>query len=112
MAQQPLPFVDIFPREQNVILAQHGIDVSRTELPADGAPVLVPDDACGLIEHLPAALPGEKTEVCIFKVKGRENLVESAELEKLAAIECAGSASAVETGEQAIHTGIIAMGNT
>ena len=58
--------------------------------------MLVIHDAARLVEHFPAALPGQVAEVGVFQIEGREQLVEAAQLEKLAAIERAGSAAAVE----------------
>src|SRR6185437_11868468 len=58
-------------------------------------------DAGGLVENFPAALPGEKAEVRVFQIEGREQGIEAAEFEKLAAIEGAGSAASIEAGEEA-----------
>ena len=69
---------------------------------ADGAAVFVIHHAARLVEHLPAALPGQVAEVGVFQVKGRQQLVEAAELEELAPVEGARAAAAVEARKEAV----------
>ena len=72
---------------------------------AYSAAMLVVHDAGRLIEHLPPALPGEKSQVRVFQIKRREQRIEPPELEELPAIESARSAAAVEAGEEAVDYG-------
>ncbi len=109
MRPEAPPFVNIFPAEENEIFLEDAIDLSLREVLADGAAVFVIDDAARLVQDFPAALPGLVAEVGVFEIEGPEQLVESAELQKLAAIECAGSASAVKARERAVIAGSIAM---
>ncbi len=105
------PAVDVFPGEQDVVLLQHGIDIGGAEALADGAAVFVVDDAGGLIEHLPAALPGQEADVGVFEIEGRKEFVEAAQRKELAAVEGAGSAAAVEAGEEFVDFLVFAMGD-
>ena len=70
------------------------------EMLADGAAMLVMNYAGGMIEHLPAALPGEKSEVRVFEIERSEERIETAEFEEFSAIKRARSAAAIEAGEQ------------
>src|SRR5689334_12234336 len=60
--------------------------------------MLVINDAERLVENLPATLPRHVSEVGVFQIEGREQLVESAQLQKFMAIERARSAAAVKAG--------------
>src|SRR5262249_29895007 len=98
--EQARPFVDVLPREQDEILAQDGLDLGFAEVLADGAAVLVVDDAARLIEHLPAALPGQESEVGVFQVKRMQQWIEAAKFQELFAIEGARAAATVEARER------------
>ena len=65
--------------------------------------MLVVDHAARLVKHLPAALPGHIAQVAVFQVEGLQQPVETAQFEKLFAIECARAAAAVEAREQIGH---------
>src|SRR5271168_4558437 len=62
-----------------------------------------------LVQDFPAAFPGLVAEVGVFEIEGMEQLVESAEFEKFAAIEGAGSAAAVKTRERRLDGVVDAM---
>ncbi len=96
--------MNVLPAEEQKVLLQHGLDVPGAESLADGAAMFMVHHAGGLVEHLPAALPGEESEVGIFEVERSEKRIEAAELEEFPAIECARSATAIEAGEQAVGT--------
>src|SRR5579883_2816187 len=78
MRKQTPRLVDIFPREQQIILLQDRLNPVFAKVLADGAAVLVVDDAARLVEHLPAAFPGLVSQVGVFQVKGRQQGVETA----------------------------------
>ncbi len=109
MRCQPRPFVNVLPAEQHVVLLQHGLDAFLAEDFANRAPVLVVDGAARLVQHLPAALPGKIAEVRVFQIERMEQRIEAAQLEKLPAVEGAGPAAAVETGEEIVDGGVDAM---
>ena len=94
--------MNVLPAEQHVVLLEDGLDLLLRELLADGAPVLVEYHAARLVEHLPAALPRHVAEVGVFQVEGLQQRVESAEFEKLGAVEGAASAAAVEAGKEVV----------
>src|SRR6516165_5934144 len=71
--------------------------------------MLVPHFARRLVQHFPSPLPRQVTDVGVFQVKRRQQLVESAEFEELPPVERAASASAVETRIQNSDFGIIAV---
>ena len=71
--------------------------------------MLVMHHAGGLIEHLPAALPGQKTQVGVFQIERRQQFVEAAQLEKLPPVERARAATAVKAWKQAIDRRVLAM---
>ena len=48
-------------------------------------------------------------EVCVFEIEGCQKLVETAQLEKLAAIERAGAAAAVEARVEVVDGRVLAM---
>src|SRR5690242_14947980 len=106
MRCQAPELVDVLPAEKQVVFLQNSLDLVFAKALADSAPVFVPDDAPRLIEHLPPALPGHVSQVGIFEVKGREKIVEAAELEELLAVECARPAAPVEAGKGILHRGI------
>src|ERR1700731_713970 len=58
--------------------------------------MLVVHDAARLIENFPTAFPALIAKVGVFQIKRPKQLVEAAQLEKLPAVEGAGSAAAVE----------------
>src|SRR5580698_6468772 len=111
MLQQAAPLVDVFPREEKKILLEHPLDVGVAKFLADGAAMLVIDDAGRLIHRFPAAFPGEVAEVGVFEIEGREDFVESAELEKFTSIECAGTTAAIGAGIEIPNLFVGAMAN-
>ena len=86
--------MDILPGPEQVILLEHSLDLVFAKPLADGAAMFVVDHAARLIQHLPASLPGHVSQVGILQVEGRQQFVEAAELQELAAIEGAGTAAA------------------
>ena len=58
--------------------------------------MLMVNQALGLIEHLPAALPRHVPKVRVFEIERREQLIEPAKLEKLSLIESARATATVE----------------
>ncbi len=82
---------------------QDGADLGVAEPFADGTPVLVPDPARWLVEHLPAALPSPVAEIGVFQVERREQLVEAAQFQELAAVEGAGAAAAIKARERTVN---------
>src|ERR1700693_4840144 len=76
---------------------------------ANGAAVLVIYDATRLVENFPTALPSFVAEIGVFEIEGSEQLVESAQIEKLTAIERAGSTAAVKARERFSNRGVDAM---
>src|SRR5271170_1141246 len=100
MWSQPAPLVNVLPGEQQEVFLEHALYVVVAELLADGAAMLMPHLACGLIQDLPTALPGQEPEVRIFEVERRKQFIKAAEFEKLAPVEGAGPAAAVRTGKQ------------
>src|ERR1019366_5028175 len=109
MRCQPRPLVNVLPAEQHVVLLEHGLYPFLAEHFAYRAPVLVVDRAARLVQHLPAALPGKIAEVRIFQIERMEQRIEAAQLEKLPAVEGAGPAAAIETGEEIVDGGVDAM---
>src|SRR5277367_1563077 len=73
--------------------------------------MLVIHNARGLIEILPPAFPGHETKIGIFEVKGRQERVESAELEKFSAVKGAGAAATVEAWVKSGDVRIDSMAN-
>src|SRR5205809_1010083 len=69
---EPLPLVNVLPAEQYEVLLEDGLNVLVSELLADGAAVLVIDDAARLVVDFPTTFPREITEVCVFEIKGFE----------------------------------------
>ncbi len=65
------------------------------ESTADGAAMLVIDDAGRLVHDLPSAFPCKIAEVCVLQIKRREKRIETAELQEFAAVEGAGAAAAI-----------------
>ncbi len=86
-----------------------GLNVARAELLPDGPAMLMKDHARRLIEYFPSALPREKTEVGVFQIKGREQLIEAAQFEELRAIVSGRATACIEAREQPIDRGIVAM---
>src|SRR4051794_6150033 len=113
MLAQTAPAVNVLPAEEQEILLQHGLDVAVREVLAYRAAMLVMHDAGGLVEHFPAAFPGQIAEIGVFEIKGREEVIEAAEFKEFAAIESATAAAAVEAGKQSgsscIHRSILTM---
>src|SRR5260370_26557500 len=66
-------------------------------------------DTARLVEDLPTALPSFIAEIGVFEIKGPKELVESAQLEKLATIESTGAAAAIEARERFGNRGVDAM---
>src|SRR5579871_1558510 len=99
MRDKPSLFMDVLPREQQVILLEHCLNLRFTEALADGSTVFVIHDTARLVQHLPAALPCHVPEVRIFQIERREQIVESAELQKFATVEGTRSADPVEAGK-------------
>src|SRR5205823_4598690 len=102
VAGKARPFVNVLPAEEDEVLPEDGLDVIAGEGLANGAAMLVVYDATRLVKHLPAAFPGHVAEIRIFQVKGLQQPVEAAELEKLRAAEGTTAAAAVETGEEIV----------
>src|SRR5205823_6505379 len=98
MRKQAGRLMNILPAKQDEIALQDELDLLRAKALPDGAAMLVIDAAHGLIEHLPAALPGHVAEISIFKIERSEQRIEAAELDELLAVERAGAAAAVEAG--------------
>src|SRR5450631_2177799 len=71
--------------------------------------MLVIHYAARLIEHLPAPLPRHISNIGVFQIEWREQLVESAQLQKLFAIERAGSAATIGAWIGNLNRGIVAM---
>ena len=92
--------MNVFPAIKNYVLINNGVDELFRKFLANGAAMFVIHNACRLIQHLPAALPGGEAQVCIFVVEGPEDLVESAQLQKLPAVKGAGAAAGVRAGER------------
>ena len=107
--RQPRPLVNILPAEQHVVFLQDRLDLFLRELLADRAAMLVEHHAARLVQHLPPALPRHVAQVGVFQVEGLQQLVESAELEKLATVEGATSAAAVEAGKEVVDCVVDAM---
>ena len=103
------PGVDVFPAEDEEVFLEDGIDEILGEFLADGAAVFMVDDAGGLIVNLPAALPCQVADVGVFEVEGGEEVVEAAEGEEFVAMEGAGTAAAVEAGEESVDVFVFAM---
>ena len=72
MRPKPWPFVNVFPAEQNKVPLQDQIDLFTREPLSDGSAMLMIDHAPGLVQDLPAALPGEKAEIGVLEIKRRE----------------------------------------
>src|SRR3954465_8928242 len=96
MLQQPAPLMNVLPHEQREVLFQNSLNEHERELLSNRSAMLVKDDALRLIQHLPAAFPREHSEVCIFQVEGTKQVIESAQLEELPAVERAGTAARIE----------------
>src|ERR1700733_5635860 len=79
MFQQAPPLMDVFPREQKKVFLEDALNVGVAEYFADGAAMLMIDDARGLIHRFPAAFPGQVAEVGVFEIERREEFIESAE---------------------------------
>lgn len=88
--------MDVFPGEQNEIFLEHRLNPRRTEMPADGAAMLVVYDALRLIQNFPAAFPGAIAEVGVFQVERFEQGIEAAEFEIFTPVERARAAAAVK----------------
>ena len=57
MGEQHPPTVNVFPAIEDDVFVKNGMDKLFRELPSNGAAMLMMNDAGGLVEHLPAALP-------------------------------------------------------
>ncbi len=71
--------------------------------------MLVINHARRLIQNLPAALPREKAQIRVLEIEGRKQRIESAELEKFAAIECARASAAVKARIESADLRVYAM---
>src|ERR1700719_2323624 len=78
-------------------------------MPANGAAVFVIYDTARLVKNFPTALPSLVAEIGVFEIEGPEQLIEATQLQKLAAIECAGSAAPVKAGERFCNRGVNPM---
>src|SRR5215469_18580354 len=101
--------MNVLPGEQEKVLAEDVLDVLFAEGFSNGPAMLVINDTRRLVEHLPAALPGQITQVRVFQIERLEQFVEAAELEKLPAVEGARSAAAIEARIQFANRGFLAM---
>src|ERR1035437_7822441 len=110
--RQAWPLVNILPAEKDVVLLEDCLDLLFGELLADGAPVFVEYHAARLVQDLPTALPCHVAEVGVFQVEGFQQPVESAEFEKLRAVEGATAAAAVEAGEEVVDCIVDAVPDT
>ena len=90
----------VFPCEEQEILLEDGLDLVFAKTLADGAAVLVIDNAARLVKDFPSALPRQVSEVGVFQVEGPEQGIETAQLEEFPAVERARAASAVEARVQ------------
>ncbi len=99
---QPAPLMDVFPGEEQEILLEDTLNVPVAEALPNGPAMFVIDHAGGLIQHLPAALPSQKSKIGIFQVERRQQFVEPSQLEKLPAIEGARSSAPVEARKQLV----------
>ena len=88
--------MDVLPAKENEIPFEHQLDLCASEVLADGAAVLVIDDAARMVHHLPPLFPSHVSEVCVFQIEGSEQLVKTTELEKFSTVEGARSAAAIE----------------
>jgi len=74
--------MDILPREQQEIFLENALYIGFTETASDGSTMFMIDNARGLVEIFPSALPGQIAEVGVFEVKRGEQLIEAAELQE------------------------------
>ncbi len=95
MRGKPSPLMNVLPGEEQEVFLEHRLNIGVREPPSDGATMFVIDDAGRLVHHLPSAFPREITQVGIFHVERRQQRIESAELEKFAAVEGGRAAAAV-----------------
>ena len=109
MGQKLRPFVDVLPAPQYKVLCQNKFNFLGSISLSDGSPVFVVDHAARFVEHFPAPLPGQIADVRVLHVEWREQRVESAQFEKLSAIERTGAAAAVETRVDLPNALIVAM---
>src|SRR5450759_5852435 len=98
MSGETCRFMDVLPTEEKEVLSDDAIDVSAGEPLANGAAMLMPNLAGGLVENLPAALPGQIAEIGVFEIEGPEEMIESAEFQELAAVKRGGSTTGIEAG--------------
>src|SRR5579863_195763 len=103
------PFVDVFPGEKQEVLFHDGLNVSVAKAPSDGSAMLVKNDADGLIQDFPSPLPCPVTDIGIFQVKRRKDVIESAQFQKLSAVESARPAAAIEAWIRGPNGGIDSM---
>src|SRR5579862_7499484 len=101
--------MNILPAKQDEIFLKDRVDSRRREFLANGPAMLVINDALGLIQYFPAALPGLVTEIGVFEIKRAKQLVESAEREELSAVESAGTSAAIEAGKSFRDRRVYAM---
>src|SRR4051812_13165838 len=97
MLQQPAPLMNVLPDKQREVLLQNALDEGTRKRLSNGPAMLVENDATRLIQHLPAAFPGHHPDIGVFEIKRPEKVIESANLEKLAAVKRAGATTCVET---------------
>ena len=93
--------MDVFPAEEQKVLLKNRLDVIIGKLLTDRAAMFVPDLACRLVENLPAAFPGEETDVRVLEIEGREEFVKASQFQKLALVICAGATTTVGARKEA-----------
>src|SRR5437870_13899877 len=109
MGGQPAPLVNILPAEEQEVFLQDRLDLVFTKTFADGAAMLVVDDAARLVEHFPAPLPRQISEVGVLQIEGPQQRVEAAQFEEFPAVEGARAAAATEARKATIDGRIDAV---
>src|SRR5262245_30698848 len=112
MGKKPPGVVDVLPAEEEKILLENARDVVGREGAANCSAMLVEHDAAGLVENLPAALPGHVAEIGVFEIERPQEMVEAAQLEEFRPVKGAGSASPIKAGIQAGDLIVKTVANT
>src|ERR1700727_1817931 len=85
--------------------------MGRREAFPNGSAVLVINHATRLIEHFPAPLPGQISDVGVFHIERRQQFVESAQFQKFSPVERTGSSAAIGAWIGNLDGRIVAMAN-
>ncbi len=94
--------MEMLPFEKQPVFGNDSIDEVRSEVLADGSPVLVVDNTGWLEQDPPPASPRLESKICVFQIKRSVDMIKATQLQKHLPVERGGATSWVEARLQEV----------